>query len=121
MMTPSGRTAYKSDGTVWSGSSNVGNTRENNTNRYWRSVISYDYGSLPGRFIAGAQIGVGYDGYGTTSVQEGWVQHASSFGYNGMGPHLALLPPRYRVGGYGRDGVAARLASQLRIGDRPRS
>lgn len=114
-----GREAYKSDGVHFSNTSYVGNTRENNTNRYWRSVVSFDYGPLPGKFIAGAQFGVGYDNYGTTSMQEGWVQHASCFGYNCMGPHVA----NYHLGTGWADtegsGVAQRLASQLPIGDRP--
>ncbi|OZD38568.1 hypothetical protein CH252_32015 [Rhodococcus sp. 06-1477-1B] len=119
MMTPSGSTAYKSDGPVRAGVTYVGNTRESNGNRYWRSVLSYNYGSIPGQFIYAAQVGVGYDGYGTTSRQTGWVQHASAFGYNGRGPHLA----NYTIGDGWADtegeGVAARLASQLRAGDRP--
>jgi large repetitive protein len=117
--TPNGTTAYKSDGTTWSGAQMVGNTREGNRNKYWRSVVSYDYGNLPGQFIANARMYVDYDGYGTTSRQTGWVQHASGFSYNGMGPHLGsytLADGSSEVEG---EGVAARLASQLRIGDRP--
>nr|WP_154923948.1 PA14 domain-containing protein [Microbacterium testaceum] len=119
MMTPNGTTAYKSDGPIRSGLTYVGNTRESAGNRYWRSVVTFDYGSIPGRFIAGAQIGVGYDGYGTTSRQTGWVQHASGFSYNGMGPHLANYTIDSGWADTEGDGVAARLASQLRIGDRP--
>lgn len=117
--TPNLAASYKSDGTRWQGILNVGNTREDGHNRYWRSVVGFDYGNIPGRFIAGAQIGVGYDGYGTTSAQKGYVQHASGWSYDGRGPHLGY----YNLGtGWADtegDGVAARLASQLRIGDRP--
>ncbi|WP_314455390.1 PA14 domain-containing protein, partial [uncultured Microbacterium sp.] len=118
-MSPNGSTAYKSDGAVRSGLTYVGNTRESSGDRYWRSVVTFDYGSVPGRFIAGAQIGVGYDGYGTTSRQTGWVQHASGFGYNGTGPHLGNYTIDSGWADTEREGVAARLASQLRTGDRP--
>ena len=117
--TPNGTTAYKSDGTTWYGAQMVGNTREGNRNRYWRSVVSYDYGNLPGQFIAGANMAIDYDDYGTTSMQTGWVQHASGFSYNGMGSHLGsynLATDWTEVEG---DGIAARLASNLRVGDRP--
>ncbi len=119
VMRPNGSTAYKSDGPVRAGLTYVGNTREGSGNRYWRSVVTYDYGSIPGRFIAGAQIGVGYDGYGTTSRQTGWVQHASGFGFNGTGPHLANYTIDTGSADTEGEGVAARLASQLRTGDRP--
>lgn len=113
------RQSYKSDGTVWNGTLNVGNTRESNQNRYWRSVVGFDYGSVPGKFIAGAKINVGFDGYGTTTNQTGWVQHASAFGYNGMGPHLANYNLSTGWSESEGDGVVQRLATQLRNGDRP--
>lgn len=89
----SGSTAYKSDGTVLNNTLNVGNTRENNTNKFWRSVVAVDYGDIPGKFIAGAQLSFGYAA-GTTSDQDGWVQHASCFGYNCTRSHVAS----YRLG-----------------------
>ncbi len=119
VMTPSGSTAYKSDGTTWQGAQMVGNTRENYTNRYWRSVVTYDYGHIPGQFIAAAQIDLGYDGFGTTSMQTGWVQHASAFSYNGMGPHLSSYNLADNWAETDGTGVAGRLASQLIAGDRP--
>lgn len=119
VMTPNSTMAYKSDGATRAGVAYIGNTRESTGNRYWRSVVTYDYGSIPGRFIAGAQIGVGYDGYGTTSSQQGWVQHAGGFSYNGMGSHLAYFNLGTGWADTEGDGVAARLASQLRTGDRP--
>lgn len=119
VMSPNSKNAYKSDGTKLSGVLHVGNTRENNTNRYWRSIVGFDYGSIPGQFIAGAQAGIGYDGYGTTTTQKGWVDHASSHGYSGTGKRLS----DYSLGNGSTEtkseGVAARMASQLRKGDRP--
>jgi hypothetical protein len=119
LMSPTVLEAYKSDGSHFSGVGHVGNTRENNTNRYWRTVAGFNYGSIPGQFIYAAQVGVGYAGYGTTSVQQGWVQHASALAYNGTGTHLG----HYNLGTGWADtqgwGVAQRLAHQLPTGDRP--
>lgn len=117
--TPNGGAAYKSDGTTWYGTQMVGNTREGYRNKYWRSVVSYDYGNLPGQFIAGANMAIGYDGQGTTSRQTGWVQHASGFSYNGMGSHLGSYNLATEWSEVEGDGIAARLASNLRNGDRP--
>lgn len=119
VMNPNGATAYKSDGTVWRGAQMIGNTREGSRNRYWRSVVSYDYGNLPGQFIAAAGMGVGYDDQGTTSWQQGWVQHASAFSYNGMGTHLGYFNLSDGWSDVEGDGITSRLASNLRIGDRP--
>ncbi|MDQ1121616.1 PA14 domain-containing protein [Microbacterium trichothecenolyticum] len=114
-----GSTAYKSDGVVFNNTLYVGNTRENYTNRYWRSVVTVDYGDIPGKFIAGAQLSLGYANYGTTSQQDGWVQHASCFGYNCMTTHIAS----YRLGTGWTDtegwGMAQRLVDRFRINDRP--
>ncbi|MBD8478727.1 PA14 domain-containing protein [Microbacterium sp. CFBP 8794] len=119
VMTPNGATAYKSNGTVWHGAQMIGNTREGNGNQYWRSVVSYDYGNLPGQFIAAANMAVGYDGDGTTSWQQGWVQHASGFSYHGTGSHLGYFNLATDAAEIEGDGIVARLASNLRIGDRP--
>ncbi|MDT0116622.1 PA14 domain-containing protein [Microbacterium sp. PRF11] len=113
------RTGFKSDGTKSNGVLHVGNTRENNQNRYWRSWVNFDYGSIPGKFIAGAKINVGYDGYGTTSNQTGYIQHAMGWSYNGTGPHLAYYNLSTGWAESEGDGVAQRLATQLRAGDRP--
>ncbi|MEV7874681.1 PA14 domain-containing protein [Microbacterium sp. NPDC089188] len=119
VMTPNGATAYKSDGTVWNGAQMIGNTREGGANRYWRSVVTYDYGNLPGQFIASAGMAVGYDDQGTRSSQPGWVQHAGGFSFNGTGSHLGNFDLSDDWADVEGDGVAARLARNLRIGDRP--
>ncbi|WP_375385917.1 hypothetical protein [uncultured Microbacterium sp.] len=113
------REAYKSDGTHFSGVLHVGNTRENYTNRYWRSIVGFDYGGIPGNFIAGAQIGIGYAGYGTTSPMYGNVRHASAFDYNGTGSYVTdytLGTGWIDTGGWA---VAQRLADRFAVGDRP--
>lgn len=116
---PSTRNAYKSDGTHFSGQLHVGNTRESNVNRYWRSVIGFDYGSIPGRFIAGAQVGVAYAGLGTTSNQYGTVQHASCFGFHCSGSvvgEYTLGTGWTETGGWG---VAQKIVDRFPVGDRP--
>lgn len=117
---PVSRSAYKSDGSSASGVMYVGNTRENNTNRFWRSVIGFDYGSIPGNFILDAQLGVGYAGNGTTTTQFGWANHASGFCYGCTGAEITT----YNLGGTGwtdtvGPGVAQRLADRFAVGDRP--
>jgi RHS repeat-associated protein len=114
-----GYTAYKSDGVVFSNTLYVGNTRENNTNRYWRSVVGVDYGDIPGQFIAGAQLSLGYANYGTTTNQQGWVHHASCWGYECRSQHIT----GYNVGTGWTDtdgtGIAQRLVDRFRANDRP--
>lgn len=114
-----GSNAYKSDGVVFNNTTYVGNTRENNTNRYWRSVVSVNYGDVPGNFIAGAQLSLGYANYGTGTMQEGWVQHAGCYGFNCLNTHVGY----YHLGTGWADtegwGMAQRLADRLPTGDRP--
>ncbi|MFT4212630.1 MAG: PA14 domain-containing protein [Microbacterium sp.] len=115
---PTSRDGYKSDGTHFSGQMHVGNTRENNTNRYWRSVIGLNYDGLMDKFIAGAQLAVQYTGY-DTAVQEGWVQHASAFGYNGTGTHVGYYHLGTGIAQTEGTGFAQELAHSILIGDRP--
>lgn len=114
-----GTTAYKSDGVTFNNELYVGNTRENYTNRYWRSVVTVDYGNIPGNFIAESQLSLGYAGYGTTTNQQGWVHHATCFGYECRRAHVT----GYNVGtGWTNTdgwGIAQRLVDQFRVNDRP--
>ncbi len=81
---PAGREAYKSDGPHFTGVLYAGTTGES-PNQAWRSMFGFNYGSVPGSFIAGAQLGVAYAGYGTASDQWMTFSHASAFGYGGVG------------------------------------
>lgn len=81
--------SFKSDGAVFSGQSHTGNTRQSNQNVYWRAVSSFNYGGIPGNFIAGASLHYIYAGEGTTSSQPEWVNHAGCLGYNCVGQDLA--------------------------------
>lgn len=112
-------TAYKSDGTKFNNTLYVGNTRENNQNRYWRSVVALDYGDIPGKFIHSAQLTLSYANYGTTSNEQGWVHHASCFGYECRSQHIT----GYNVGTGSTDtdgtGIAQRLVDRFGVNDRP--
>ena len=116
---PVSRNAYKSNGASASGLLYVGNTRENNTNRYWRSVVGFDYGAIPGNFIYEAQLGVGYAGNGTMTTQFGWANHASGSCYSCIGTEITT----YNLGTGWTDtlgtGVAQRLVDRFAVGDRP--
>ncbi|SIS12980.1 RHS repeat-associated core domain-containing protein [Microbacterium sp. RURRCA19A] len=114
-----GSTAYKSDGVVQNNALYVGNTRQGNSNVYWRSVVGVDYGDIPGQFIAGAQLSLGYAGEGTTTNQQGWVHEASCLGYECRSSHIT----GYNVGTGWVDtdgtGLAERLINRFREGGRP--
>lgn len=115
---PSSRATYKSDGPAFSNLLYVGNTGES-PNRSWRSVLTFNYGAVPGKFIAGAQIGVGYANYGTTTAQPGVISHASCFGFACTGTDVAS----YTLGTGWADtagtAVAQRLVDRFRVGDLP--
>lgn len=110
--------AYKSDGPHFTNVLYVGNTGES-PNRTWRSVFGVDYGSIPGNFIAGAQIGVAYDGYGTTTNQSGVISHSNCYGFGCTGTDIVS----YTVGSGAVDtaggGIAQRLVDRFGVGDRP--
>jgi len=116
---PSTRDAYKSDGTHLSGLLYTGNTDEWPTNRSWRSIFSVDYGGVPGNFIGGAQIGIGYAGYGTTSSQPGSVWHACAMNFTCSGTKVADYTLGDGVTDTGGSGVAQRLVDRFAVGDRP--
>lgn len=115
---PSTRDAFKSDGVHFSNLLYVGNTGES-PNRSWRSVFGFDYGSIPGNFIAGAQIGIGYANYGTTSSEYGWLRHASGYCYDCTGTYVT----DYTLGTGWVDttgsAVTQRLVDRFAVGDRP--
>ncbi|MDF2582197.1 MAG: hypothetical protein K0R33_840 [Mycobacterium sp.] len=115
---PTGRDAFKSDGVHFSNVLYAGNTGES-PNRSWRSVFTFDYGSIPGNFIAGAQIGIGYANYGTTTAQNGWIRHASGYCYDCTGTYVT----DYTLGTGWVDttgpAVTQRLVDRFAVGDRP--
>ena len=114
----SSRDAYKSDGVHFTNLLYVGKTGES-PNRSWRSVFGVDYGNIPGKFIADAQIGIGFTGNGTSSAQYGTIRHASGFCFDCTGAYVT----DYTLGtGWTETtgtGVAQRIAERFAVGDRP--
>lgn len=111
--------SYKSDGTTFSGVTYVGNNGES-PNRTWRTVFGFDYGSIPGNFVANAQIDVGFiSGNGTPTAYRGEMRHANCLGYSCLGTYVT----DYTVGtgwSYSNGaGVAQRLADRFKVNDRP--
>ncbi|SFR72466.1 RHS repeat-associated core domain-containing protein [Microbacterium azadirachtae] len=114
---PSWVTAFKSDGPTFNGVTYVGNTGES-PNRTWRSVVGYNYGSIPGNFIGAAQMDVGFlSGNGTSTAYRGDVRHANCVGFNCLGTYI----DQYTVGtGWAQTagaGVAQRLVDQFKAKD----
>lgn len=115
---PSVRYAYKSDGVQFNGVLYTGNTDES-PNRSWRSIFGVDYGGVPGNFIAGAQIGVAYADYGTTTWQPGSVWHACALNFTCAGTKVADYSLADGTAVTGGSGVAQRLVDRFAVGDRP--
>lgn len=69
--------SFKSDGAVFVDQSHVGNTRQSNTDVYWRAWTQFSYGSAPSSVVSSAQYAIGYDGQGTTSSYKGYVYDQS--------------------------------------------
>lgn len=84
--------SIKSDGTVRTDAQLVGNTREGNTNKYWRMLQSFDYNSLAGKQILDVNYSVWYTG-GTTAAKGGYTHHAPCIGYDCRGTFLGAYAP----------------------------
>ncbi|WP_151199612.1 PA14 domain-containing protein [Cryobacterium sp. LW097] len=105
--------AYKSDGSNLNGVIRIGNTRENNTDRYWRTVLHYNYEQLFGKQVLGAALYGRYDGGGTQEGFWGSVHHATAFNYNGVGEPLSSWGIAFD--GYAAEsGLANRVAQWVR-------
>lgn len=70
-------TSYKSDGATRTDFAHIGNSRDSNTDKYWRARIRYDYSSLYGKEILGAHIDATVSA-GTTTARTGSVNTALS-------------------------------------------
>jgi RHS repeat-associated protein len=79
--------AYKSDGATRTDAVHIGNTRESNTNKYWRSIVKYGYSGAFDKQVLDVDIAGAYVS-GTTSSQTGKVNDATSAGYGGVGAQL---------------------------------
>lgn len=112
---PTYRHSWKSNGPQYIGQLHVGNTRESNTNVYWRGITSFDYSALPsGKFIHTAQVGVGYIG-GDTGAKNGRVRHASGSCFSCVGTDVA----GYTLGTGWADTAGWGVTQHIASGNRP--
>lgn len=112
--------SFKSDGAVFADQSHTGNTRQSNTNVYWRAVTSYPWGSAAGHFIGNAAFHYIYAGVGTTTAQGQWVNWATCLGYNCVGndiAHFTLGNTDVWDDGYGDTALAQHLVNRFSVGD----
>ncbi len=68
--------SHKSDGGVFYDQAHIGNTREGNTNVYWRTFVYFNHSAYQNKFLASAQLGLGYIS-GATGTFAGSVFHSS--------------------------------------------
>lgn len=114
------RLSFKSDGATQSGLLNTGNPNQAGSTVFWRSIASFDYGSIPGRFIHTAQIGVGLH-IGQTAYQSGHISHACDYSYACSGTPVtdyALGTGWTETGGGGPSRNTSRAGLPLEIGRR---
>lgn len=78
---------YKSDGNTDNSALRVGNTRESGLNRYWRSIVLFDFSPLAGKQVLNAGAFATYTD-GTTSGATGSVFVANCFGFACNGANL---------------------------------
>ncbi len=82
--------AYKSTGATSSAYNQVGNTREGNSDVYWRTLVSFPYSGLMNKQIVGAWLLTAYRA-GTTSTQTGGMYTTSCTGYSCLGSYVGEL------------------------------
>jgi RHS repeat-associated protein len=85
---PSSIDAFKSDGAYRNDAVQVGNARSGG-DRYWRSVVYYNYSGLAGTQITDAQVGLSYDGYGTINGFVGGIYRADCIAYGCANEYLS--------------------------------
>lgn len=107
--------SYKSDGATFTGKAYVGNTRDNNTNRYWRAIQHYNYEQLFGHQVIGATL---YANPTTAAAgcAAGGVYWASAFSFNGVGNQLGGLTVCTGQASTSDGGIASQLASWVNSG-----
>ena len=82
--------AYKSDGAVAYGTVRLGNSRDASTDKYWRTVLGWDYSGLSGQHVVDAVVGASCQACSAGNYTGG-LYTASSFGYNGAASYLTTL------------------------------
>lgn len=83
--------AYKSDGMTRSDYVHVGNTRESNLDKYWRTLVKFDYSKLFGKRILKASLTGSYIA-GVAALRTGSVNESGCAGYDCVGTKLANWP-----------------------------
>lgn len=83
-------TSYKSDGATRTDAVHVGNSRDSNTDKYWRARVNYNYSSVYGKQVVDASLSASYVA-GTTSLRTGSVNTQVGAGYNSVGISLSYL------------------------------
>ncbi|HEY8912312.1 hypothetical protein, partial [Lacisediminihabitans sp.] len=107
--------SYKSDGATFTGKAYVGNTRDSNTNRYWRAIQHYNYEQVFGEQVIGASIHV-YPTTAAAGCAAGGVYWASAFSYNGVGPQLGGLTVCTTDASTSDAGIGGQIASWVNSG-----
>jgi large repetitive protein len=103
---------FKSDNYTQNGWVRVGNTRQSNTNVYWRSVVQYDYSSLAGKQITWGFIDGVYDNAGYQGMATGAVHDASCIGYSCAATQRSTWPVDLQ--GYAQDiGIGQTYSNQV--------
>ncbi len=107
--------SYKSDGATYTGKAYVGNTRQSNTNVYWRAIQHYNYEQLFGKQIIGAMLHV-YPTAAAAGCAAGGVYWATAFSYNGVGNNLGGLTVCSTDATTSDAGIGAQFASWVNSG-----
>jgi len=103
---------FKSDGYTQNGWVRVGNTRQSNTNVYWRSVVRYDYSPLAGKQVTWGFIDGVYDNAGYLGAATGAVHDATCIGYACAGTQRSVWP--ITTQGYAQDiGIGQTYSNQV--------
>ncbi|MGB3414790.1 MAG: PA14 domain-containing protein [Microbacteriaceae bacterium] len=84
--------AYKSDGTILTDRLRAGNSRDGGVNKYWRSVMYYQYSPYYGKQIIDASIATKQYLGGVNANFIGSVNKAACQGYNCVGPWKSDWP-----------------------------
>ncbi len=107
--------SYKSDGATYTGEAYVGNTRQSNTNVYWRAIQHYNYEQLFGHQVIGATLYVNPTA-AAAGCAAGGVYTATAFSYNGVGSYLAGLTVCTGPASTSDGGLAQQLATWVNAG-----
>lgn len=109
--------SYKSDGTVLTGGyPRMGNSRDGG-DKYWRSILHYNYEQNMGRQVLDAWIESAWGNEGTTASTTGSVHYATTQNYNGVGNQLSSWTTT-NGGTAGDDALTNQVAKWTRDGQR---